>query len=148
MLARFDGDTVTLQEMHRFPNRPVRVHGHLHWNMLGLWQEILVGLGKAHAEAGHLASIGVDTWAVDYGLIEPHGMLLGMPDPYRDHRTDGVLAQLRQQLTPETIYSRTGIQFCLSTPSTNYFPMLLPPPFRHILCRSTESKQGIMHRAR
>ncbi len=111
MLARFDGRRVTLEEVHRFPNRPVTVRGHQFWNVLGLWEAVLVGLGKARAAAGTLDSIGVDTWGVDYGLVDATGLLLGMPYHYRDHRTDGVLERVCATVPRATIYRQTGIQF-------------------------------------
>ena len=79
ILARFDGQHLSLEETHRFPNRPVTLHGHRFWNMLGLWDEILAGLRKARQTAGTLDSIGVDTWGVDYGLVDANGFLLGQP---------------------------------------------------------------------
>lgn len=111
ILVRFDGRDISLEEIHRFPNRPVRVHKHRFWNVAGLWDEILVGLRKARKVAGTLDSIGVDTWAIDYGLIDANGFLQGMPFQYRDHRTDGVMEQVFQTIQREEIYRRTGIQF-------------------------------------
>ncbi|HET9921140.1 MAG TPA: hypothetical protein VFQ30_14935, partial [Ktedonobacteraceae bacterium] len=87
MLARFDGQRLSLEEVYRFPNRPVMLHGHRFWNILSLWDETLTGLRKARQLAGTLDSIGVDTWGVDYGLLNAGGFLLGQPFQYRDHRT-------------------------------------------------------------
>src|SRR5216684_8714880 len=111
ILARFDGQHLSLEEVHRFPNRPVMLHGHRFWNMLGLWDEILAGLRKARQTAGTLDSIGVDTWGVDYGLVDANGFLLGQPFQYRDHRTDGVMEQVFARVPREVLYRRTGIQF-------------------------------------
>lgn len=111
MLARFDGRRLSLEEAHRFPNRPVTLHGHRFWNILGLWDEILTGLRKARQVAGTLDSIGVDTWAVDYGLVDAGGFLLGQPYHYRDHRTDGVMEQIFARVPRDALYQRTGIQF-------------------------------------
>ncbi|HEV2689657.1 MAG TPA: rhamnulokinase family protein [Bryobacteraceae bacterium] len=111
VLARFDGQGLGLEEVHRFPNRPVTLHGHRFWNMLGLWDEILDGLRKARKLAGTLDSIGVDTWGVDYGLVDASGFLLGQPFHYRDHRTDGVMEQVFARVPREVLYRRTGIQF-------------------------------------
>jgi rhamnulokinase len=111
ILARFDGQSLALEEIHRFPNRPVRIRGHRFWNMLGLWDEILAGLSKAKRAAGTLDSIGVDTWGVDYGLLNESGFLLGQPFQYRDSRTDGVMEQVFARVPRETLYQRTGIQF-------------------------------------
>lgn len=111
MLARFDGQQVELEEVHRFPNRPVMLHGHRFWNLLGLWDEILAGLRKARRLAGTLDSIGVDTWGVDYGLVDTNGFLLGQPFQYRDSRTDGVMEQVFARIPRDVLYQRTGIQF-------------------------------------
>ena len=111
MLARFDGLHLGLEEVHRFPNRPVTLHGHRFWNMLGLWDEIIAGLRRARQAAGTLDSIGVDTWGVDYGLVDANGFLLGQPYQYRDHRTDGVMEQVFTHVPRDELYRRTGIQF-------------------------------------
>ena len=112
LLARFDGTYITLQEVHRFPNKSVRLLHHLHWNLLTLWQELLAGLKQVWLAAnGELHSVGVDTWAVDYGLLDTAGELLGLPYHYRDARTNGIMEQVIEQLTRANIYARTGIQF-------------------------------------
>ncbi len=111
MLARFDGRHLNLEEVYRFPNRPVTLHGHRFWNILGLWDEMIAGLRKARQVAGPLESIGVDTWGVDYGLVDAHGFLLGQPFQYRDYRTDGVMEQVFAQVSRDVLYKRTGIQF-------------------------------------
>lgn len=111
MLARFDGRQLSLEEAHRFPNRPVRLHGHRFWNVLSLWDETLTGLRKARQMAGSLDSIGADTWGVDYALVNPHGFLLGQPFQYRDHRTDDVMEQVFALVSRNALYARTGIQF-------------------------------------
>ena len=111
ILARFDGQQVGLEEVHRFPNRPVMLHGHRFWNVLGLWDETLAGLRKARKLAGTLDSIGVDTWGVDYGLVDSHGFLLGQPFHYRDHRTNGIMEQVFMSVPRDVLYWRTGIQF-------------------------------------
>ena len=111
LLVRFDGRVLSLEEMHRFPNRPVMVHGHRFWNILSLWDDTLTGLRKAHQLAGTLDSIGVDTWGVDYGLVDTKGFLLGQPFQYRDSRTDGVMEQVFARVPRDVLYARTGIQF-------------------------------------
>jgi rhamnulokinase len=110
MLARFDGQHLGLEEVHRFPNSSVRLGGHRFWNILGLWNEILAGLRKARQVAGSLESIGVDTWAVDYGLMNAGGLLVSQPFQYRDSRTDGVMEQVFARVPREVLYRRTGIQ--------------------------------------
>ncbi|HLW03413.1 MAG TPA: FGGY-family carbohydrate kinase [Ktedonobacterales bacterium] len=111
MLARFDGTAISLEEAHRFPNRPVRVRGHLFWDVLDLWREVLSGLRRAHQLAGTLDSVGVDTWGVDYGLVDAEGLLLGLPYHYRDGRTAGIMDALAASIGRERIYTTTGIQF-------------------------------------
>src|SRR5437899_2373298 len=111
ILARYDGRSLGLEEVHRFPNRPITLHGHRFWNMLGLWDEILAGLRKARKLAGTLDSIGVDTWGVDYGLVDANGFLLGQSFQYRDSRTDGVMEQVFARVPRDVLYRRTGIQF-------------------------------------
>jgi rhamnulokinase len=110
LLARFDGLGISLEEIHRFHNRPVTLRGHRFWNILDLWDQTLTGLRKARQVTGTLDSIGVDTWGVDYGLVDAHGFLLGNPFQYRDHRTDGVMEQVLARVPREVLYQRTGIQ--------------------------------------
>lgn len=111
MLARFDGQRLDLEEVYRFPNRPVSLRGHRFWNVLDLWSNVRAGLRKARQVAGTLDSIGVDTWAVDYGLVDARGLLRGQPFHYRDHRTDGVMEQIFTHIPRQELYAQTGIQF-------------------------------------
>ncbi len=110
LLARFDGRALDVQEVHRFVNRPVTLHGHRFWNILSLWDDVLTGLSKARQMAGTLDSIGVDTWGVDYALVDAQGLLLSQPFQYRDFRTDGVMEQVFAQIPRDVLYQRTGIQ--------------------------------------
>ena len=110
MLARFDGQKLSLEEVHRFANQPVTVRGHRFWNILHLWHEVQVGLRKAHMLVGTVESVGVDTWGVDYALVNAHGLLLGQPFHYRDARTNGMMEQVFARLPRNELYQRTGIQ--------------------------------------
>ncbi len=110
LLVRFDGHQLRQEEVHRFANRPVMLRGHRFWNILTLWDETLIGLRKARSLAGTLDSIGVDTWGVDYGLVDAHGFLLSQPFQYRDSRTDGVMEQVFARIPRAMLYQRTGIQ--------------------------------------
>jgi rhamnulokinase len=110
-LASYDGTHLSFREIHRFFNRPVRILGHLYWNLPALWQEILTGLRQARTTAGELHSVGVDSWGVDYGLFDASGQLLGLPFHYRDTRTDGLMQQVSARMPHEQIYAHTGIQF-------------------------------------
>jgi rhamnulokinase len=108
----FDGRRLELTELHRFPNVPVRIHGTLHWDVLSLFAEIKRGLSIAAKKEGQaLASVGVDTWGVDYGLLDVQGCLLSNPCHYRDGRTDGMMEEAFKRVPKREIYSRTGIQF-------------------------------------
>ncbi|SCL28255.1 rhamnulokinase [Micromonospora pallida] len=106
MLGRVEAGRLTLTEAHRFPNEPVRAGGRLHWDVLGLWRGVLDGLRAA----GPVTSIGIDSWAVDYGLLDASGALLGNPVHYRDARTDGVAERVAKQLGEERLYTTTGLQ--------------------------------------
>ncbi|WP_456844148.1 rhamnulokinase [Cellulomonas sp. P5_C6] len=103
-------ERVTLHEVNRFPNGPVRVGGSLHWDVLGLYRGILDGLRAASREAGALDGIGIDSWAVDYGLLDADGALLGTPFHYRDARTDGVPSTVFATIPAAELYARTGLQ--------------------------------------
>src|SRR5512138_1771157 len=112
MAGIFDGNRLRLEEIHRFPNAPVRVRGNVHWDILSLFAEIKRGLAlAARAHGPALTSVGVDTWGVDYGLVDSEGMLLGQPFHYRDSRTDGMMEEAFRRASKKEIYSRTGIQF-------------------------------------
>ncbi|GAA1693792.1 rhamnulokinase family protein [Glycomyces endophyticus] len=110
MAARVvDGDAgprIDLTEAARFPNRAVPVRGRLHWDVLGLWAGVLDGLRAV----GDAAAIGVDSWAVDYGLLDADGRLLGNPVCYRDARNAPARDRLLAELDPANLYARTGIQ--------------------------------------
>ncbi|MFC9977416.1 rhamnulokinase family protein [Spirillospora sp. NPDC127200] len=107
MTARVAPGVLDLAEVRRFPNRPVRAAGTLHWDVLGLYGNVLDGLRAA----GPVASIGVDSWAVDYGLLDGRGALLGNPVHYRDARTEGVHERVRAELGDDLLYGVSGLQF-------------------------------------
>jgi rhamnulokinase len=102
---------ISLQEIHRFPNKQVEIGGHLHWDFQYLFGQLKHGL-RLSIEKGHsdIRSIGVDTWGVDFGLIGKDGILLEDPYAYRDSRTDGMMDRVFEKITREKIYSITGIQ--------------------------------------
>ena len=99
-----------LREAHRFPNAPVRLPSGLHWDVLGLLHQALDGLALAHRRHGELTSIGIDTWAVDYGLLDATGALLGNPYSYRDSRTDGISARVHSRMPHAALYAINGLQ--------------------------------------
>jgi rhamnulokinase len=111
VVGRFDGNQLSLHEMYRFRNGPVRVAGHLHWDVLRTFEEIQNGLAQAAREFGEMTSLGVDTWGVDFGLLDKTGALIGNPYHYRDHRTDGVMEQVFARVPRAEIFQSTGIQF-------------------------------------
>jgi len=108
MLGRWDGHALGLEELHRFPNDAVHVNGTLHWDILRLLHEIKQGLTKA---AQHeITAIGIDTWGVDFGLLDRRGRLLENPVHYRDGRTQGVAEEVDKRIPPEELYAETGLQ--------------------------------------
>ena len=110
ILGSFDGTSIRLQEVHRFSNDPVMVRGTMYWDALRLFHEIKQGIRLAK-EYGAVESIGVDTWGVDFGLLDADGFLLENPVHYRDVRTVGMLAQALEKIDKNTLYERTGNQF-------------------------------------
>jgi rhamnulokinase len=110
LVGTFDGGRLVLDEAHRFSNTPVSVAGTLHWDVLRLWGDIAGGLRKAGA-AGAIASVAVDTWGVDFGLLDERGRLLANPVHYRDARTAGTLEAAFELVPRAEIYGTTGIQF-------------------------------------
>jgi rhamnulokinase len=109
MVADVRPGAIDLREVHRFANRPVRAAATLQWDVLALWAGVQDGLRVA-GRAGTLAGIGVDSWAVDYVLLDGDGALLGNPVHYRDSRTDGVADALDELIAPEELYAVTGVQ--------------------------------------
>lgn len=107
VVGRVGPDTVDLTETGRFANVPVHADGRLHWDILRIYEGVLDGLRSA----GPVDSIGVDSWAVDFGLLDADGALLGNPVHYRDRRTDGVMEAVLAEVGPEWLYRGTGIQF-------------------------------------
>jgi rhamnulokinase len=109
MVGIAGGDQLKLLELHRFPNVPVMVLGTLHWDILSLFQGVLDGV-RAAAGAGDMASLGIDAWGVDYGLLDEDGELLGNPVHYRDTRTEGVPRQVLSRIPAAELYAVTGVQ--------------------------------------
>ena len=108
----FDGRRLELEELHRFENGPVAMGGQLVWDLPRLWQEVSAGLRAAAARHGRgVASIGVDSWGVDFSFLGPDGALLANPVCYRDARTRGMLAAAERIVPREEIFDATGLQF-------------------------------------
>ncbi|WP_371406358.1 rhamnulokinase [Kribbella sp. NBC_00662] len=106
MLGEVGAHVLELREVHRFWNGPVRVHGRLHWDILHLYRSTLDGLRTA----GPLDGIGIDSWAVDYGLLDDAGRLLRNPVHYRDSRTEGVMERVLEKVPAAELYAVTGLQ--------------------------------------
>lgn len=117
LLGRWDGERFGLTELHRFANGPVETSGELHWDVPRIWSEIKAGLARCAAVAGgaagggtaELAGVGLDTWGVDYALLDRDGRLLGNPYHYRDSRTDGILEHAFELVPRSVLYQETGI---------------------------------------
>ncbi len=110
IIGCFDGDKITLEEVHRFSNDPVSVGDTVYWDVLRLFYEIKQGIIKAKI-AGGFDSIGIDTWGVDFGLIDSEGKLMENPVHYRDARTVGLVDEAFKTMPKEKLYGITGIQF-------------------------------------
>ncbi len=110
IVGALDNGKLTLTETHRFPNTPVRVSDGLHWDVLRLWHEIQNGIARSAGKYS-LTSLGLDTWGVDFALLDTNNSLLSNPFHYRDERTDGMLDEAFGRMSRAEIFSRTGIQF-------------------------------------
>jgi rhamnulokinase len=111
VIGELDSGRLTIRELHRFPNEPVRAGASVHWDVLRLWHEMRRGLQLAATEFPKLGAIGVDTWGVDYALLDAGGELLGNPYHYRDVRTGGMPERVFSIVPAQEIYEVTGIQF-------------------------------------
>src|SRR5262249_37924959 len=111
LLGLWDGQRLTLEVVHRFPNGPVRLLDRLHWDVLRLYGEMLAALRKCAADHGGIDALGVDTWGVDFGLLGRDGSLLGNPRHYRDPHTETIMEEAFARVPRLEIFRRTGIQF-------------------------------------
>jgi rhamnulokinase len=112
MLGRVGPDTLELTQAHRFRNGAVRLPDGLYWDVLGLYQDILAGVRTAARSVdGPLQGIAIDSWAVDYGLLDANGALRGNPHCYRDSRTASVIDKVHAQVDPARLYAVNGLQF-------------------------------------
>ncbi len=110
MLFTYENGVLGMEEIHRFSNDPVPVNGTLYWDVLRLWHEIRTALTKA-ANLGGFDAVGIDTWGVDFGLLDRRGDLVGNPVNYRDRRTVPMPEEVFKTVPQGEIYARTGIQF-------------------------------------
>lgn len=112
ILGTLENGKLQIQDIHRFSNGGVRLGDNLHWDVLRLWDEVKAGLSQAAAQFnGSILSIGLDTWGVDFGLLDASDQLIGNPYHYRDDRTDGKLEAVFELVPRDDVYSKTGIQF-------------------------------------
>ena len=109
ILGTFDGETIRIEEVHRFSNDPVAIRGTLYWDVLRQYYEIKQGLLKAKQHGG-FDTVAVDTWGVDFGLLDEGGYLLDNPVHYRDQRTKGLVEESFKSIPQEEFYQLTGIQ--------------------------------------
>ncbi len=110
MLCTLSGGKIELNEVHRFDNTPVKKDGTLYWDLPTLFSEMKTGIKKA-AAAGGFDSIGIDTWGVDFALLDENNNIIEMPVHYRDARTDGIPEEVFEKVGKQYIYDKTGIQF-------------------------------------
>ena len=111
MLGTREAEGLRIEELHRFPNAMVSLNGHLHWNSVQLFQEVKAGLRACAAKGATPVSAALDTWGVDFGLLDRDGELLGLPYCYRDPRTTGLVEAFDPLVARERVYELTGIQF-------------------------------------
>ena len=111
VIGAFTGEKLALEQVHRFPNQPVHVGNTLYWDALRLFEDLQIGLERAAQTSGFIESAGIDTWGVDFGLLDAQGVVIGNPVHYRDHRTDALMPAVFAQVSRERIFEATGIQF-------------------------------------
>jgi rhamnulokinase len=103
--------SLQLDLVHRFPNAAGQAGSHLRWNLTGLYEQVLIGLGKLAERHPGVVSLGIDTWAVDYGLLDADGELLAEPVAYRDDRTEPVIDEVHGRVGQDRLYEISGLQF-------------------------------------
>lgn len=107
ILGKFDGNKLHLEEIHRFSNYSVDIRNSMYWDVLNIFNKVKEGINKPKC---NLASIGVDTWGVDFGVLDKFGQLLSNPFRYRDNRTNGIPELLYKNITKQDLYKESGIQ--------------------------------------
>lgn len=112
MVGTLEEGKLTLTEMNRFWNGPTEIDGTLYWDFVHLFRNIKEGIAKARQEFGDgLVSLGIDTWGVDFGLLDKNGKLLGNPINYRDARTSGMMEKVFEKVPKDEVFAQSGIQF-------------------------------------
>ena len=110
IVGSFDGEKLTLKENHRFSNDPVILCGRMYWDILRIFHEIKQSIAKTVLDGDAIRSIGIDTWGVDYALLDANGRMLANPTHYRDARTEGIVSYVGRFFAPSELYATTGIQ--------------------------------------
>jgi len=111
LLGLFDGKTLTVKEIHRFPTGLLTLNGHKHWNIYWFYEEIVTAILKARKEFGTAPeTLGIDTWGVDYAIMDPSGRFAGLPYSYRDDRTHNAVEEFSEIITRQHLYDLTGGQ--------------------------------------
>jgi len=109
ILGRFDGERISVEEIHRFPNKPISMLNHYYWNISGLYEEIKTTLSLySQRFDSQLGSFGIDTWGIDFCLLGKDDLILGLPYSYRDERTNGVMKNAFQKISKEDLHRLTG----------------------------------------
>lgn len=111
MLGEFDGNRLTIQELHRFSNDPVTLAGRFVWDLPRLFYEVKRALTKVGQAGIPIDAMGIDTWGVDFGMLDKNGRLLSLPVHYRDSRTDGMREKAFAMVSKQEIFARTGLAF-------------------------------------
>ena len=110
IVGSFDGQKLSIQEIHRFSNDPVILCGRMHWDVLRIFHEIKQAIRETALDGDTIRSIGIDTWGVDYALLDESGKMLSNPYHYRDARTEGIVSYVGRFFAPSELYAKTGIQ--------------------------------------
>ena len=110
IVGAYNGEKLTLKENHRFSNDPVILNGRMYWDILRIFHEIKQSIAKTVLDGDAIRSIGIDTWGVDYALLDANGRMLSNPYHYRDARTEGVVSYVGRFFDPADLYAQTGIQ--------------------------------------
>ena len=147
IIGTVENDRLSLKEIHRFPNKQLTIDGHIHWDAQYQFNEIKTGLRKMAKSGMDIQSIAIDTWGVDFGLLDVQGNLIENPYAYRDSRTDGMMDKVFERIPRRDVYNRTGIQFMqlnslyqlysmLGSPALEEADRLLfmPDLFNYMLC--------------
>ncbi|MDO8685769.1 MAG: rhamnulokinase family protein [Clostridiales bacterium] len=109
MVGKFNGNKLMIEEIHRFQNNPVTVLSNMYWDVLGLFNELKNSIIKTKIQSISVSSVGIDTWAMDFGILDEQGNLLGNPHTYRDKRTNDILVQANKIFDEYEVFLKTGI---------------------------------------